>query len=91
MIHLIKLSKNQKPKRDSFILLLGSSGGETSQISQLFHLTRVVVIVQNSTLHSPMQAWEAHLAVEEKGLDDLRVSAVRRGLDVCHECHNLKA
>jgi hypothetical protein len=83
MIHLIKLSKNQKLKRDSFILLLGSSGGETSQISQLFHLTRVVVIVQ--TQHCTVRAAGVGGASGRggKGTDDLRVSAVRRGLDVC--------
>jgi len=77
---LIKLSKNQKPTRDSFISTLGSSVGEASQIS-LHSFTPPGPSSKLGAAQSELQACEAQLAAQERELDELRVSAVRRGLE----------
>lgn len=82
MTRLIKLSKNQKPTRDSFIGTLGSSVGEASQISLNSFTSAGASPSKLGTAQAELQACEAHLAAKEKELDDLRVSAVRRGLEV---------
>jgi hypothetical protein len=78
---LIKLSKNQKPTRDSFISTLGSSGGEASQISLNSFISPGSSSTKLGAAQSELHACEAHLAAKERELDELRVSAVRRGLD----------
>ena len=78
---LIKLSKNQKPTRDSFIGTLGSSVGETSQTSLNSFTPPPSSSSKLTAAQSQLQACEAHLAAKEKELDELRISAVRRGLE----------
>ena len=82
MTRLIKLSKNQKPTRDSFIGTLGSSVGEASQISLNSFTSASASSSKLGAAQAELQACEAHLAAKEKELDDLRVSAIRRGLEV---------
>jgi hypothetical protein len=79
---LIKLSKNQKPTRDSFIGTLGSSVGEASQISLNSFTSAGASSSKLGAAQAELQACEAHLAAKEKELDGLRVSAVRRGLEI---------
>lgn len=80
MTRLIKHSKNQKPTRDSFIGTLGSSVvGEASQIS-LSSFTSAGTSKLGAA-QAELQACEAHLAAKEKELDELRVTAIRRGLE----------
>ncbi len=76
---LIKLSKNQKPTRDSFIGTLGSSVGDASQIS-LNSFMSAGASSKLGAAQAELQACEAHLADKERELDERRVSAVRRGL-----------
>ncbi|KAH9981679.1 hypothetical protein BJV74DRAFT_887410 [Russula compacta] len=78
---LIKLSKNQKPTRDSFISTVGASAGEASQISLSSFTSAGVSSSKLGAAQAELQACEAHLVVKEKELDQLRVSAVRRGLE----------
>lgn len=82
MTRLIKVSKNQKPTRDSFIGTLGSPIGEASQISLNSFTSVGASSSKLGAAQAELQACEAHLAVKEKELDELRVSAVRRGLEV---------
>lgn len=77
MTRLIKLSKNQKPTRDSFIDTLT----ETSQISLNSFASAGPSSSKLGAAQAELQACEAHLAAKEKELDQLRVSAVRRGLE----------
>lgn len=79
---LIKLSKNQKPTRDSFIGTLGPSAGEASQISLNSFASAGVSSSKLGAAQAELQACESHLAIKEKELDQLRVSAVRHGLEV---------
>lgn len=81
MSRLIKLSKNQKPTRDSFIGTLGSSVGEASQTSLNSFSSPGLPSSKFGAAQSELQACEAHLAAKEKELDELRVSAVQRGLE----------
>jgi hypothetical protein len=78
---LIKLSKNQKPTRDSFIGTLGSSVGEASQISLNSFTSPGATPSKLGAAQAELQACEAHLATKEKELDELRISAIRRGLE----------
>ena len=78
---LIKLSKNQKPTRDSFIGTLGSSVDEMSQTSLSSFTSAGPSSSKLSAAQSELQACEAHLATKEKELDERRVSAVRCGLE----------
>ncbi len=78
---LIKPSKNQKPTHESFIGSLGSSGGEASQISLNSFTSPGRSSSKLGAAQSELQVCEAHLAMKEKELDELRVSAVRRCLD----------
>jgi DNA-binding PucR family transcriptional regulator len=80
---LIKLSKNQKPTRDSFIGTLGSPVGEMSQTSlSSFSVTSAGPSSSKlSAAQGELQACEAHLAAKEKELDERRISVVRRGLE----------
>ncbi|PCH34852.1 hypothetical protein WOLCODRAFT_125114, partial [Wolfiporia cocos MD-104 SS10] len=71
---LIKASKQQKPTRDS---LLGASG---SSSSLNFPKPEVSVGPKLSSAQTELQACEAHLAMKERELDSLRVSAVQSGL-----------
>jgi hypothetical protein len=79
---LIKLSKNQKPTRDSFIGTLGSSVGGASQISLNSFTSAGASPSKVGAAQAQLQACEAHLAAKEKELDERRVSAVRRGLEI---------
>lgn len=81
MTRLIKLSKNQKSTRDSFIGTLGSSASEASQISLNSFTSPGPSPSKLGAAQSELHACEAHLAAKEKALDELRVSAVRRGLE----------
>jgi hypothetical protein len=78
---LIKLSKNQKPTRDSLIGTLGSPVGEGSQISLNSFTPAGPSSSKLSAAQAELQACETHLAAKEKELDERRVSAVRRGLE----------
>jgi len=78
---LIKLSKNQKPTRDSFIGTLGSSVGEMSQTSLNSFTSAGPSSSKLSAAQAELQACEAHLAAKEKDLDERRITAVRRGLE----------
>lgn len=83
MTRLIKLSKNQKPTRDSFIGTLGSPVGEmSSQTSLNSFASAGPASSKLSAAQAELQACEAHLAAKEKDLDERRISAVRRGLEV---------
>jgi len=77
---LIKLSRNQKSTRDSFISTFGSANGDASQIS-LNSFTGVNSSSKFGSAQAELQACESHLAAKEKELDQLRVSTVRRGLE----------
>ncbi|KAI9511810.1 hypothetical protein F5148DRAFT_974552 [Russula earlei] len=79
---LIKLSKNQKPTRDSFIGTLGASVGESSQTSLNSFTSPSPSSSKLGAAQAELQACEVHLAAKERELDELRVSAVRRGLEV---------
>ncbi|KAI0300629.1 hypothetical protein B0F90DRAFT_1629505 [Multifurca ochricompacta] len=78
---LIKLSKNQKPTRDSFIGTFGSSIGDLSQTSLNSFSSPGPSPSKLGAAQAELQACEAHLALKEKELDQLRASAVRRGLE----------
>ncbi len=78
---LIKLSKHQKPTRDSFIGTLGSSVGDASQISLSSFTSASASSSRLGAAQAELQACEAHLAAKEKELDERRVFAVRRGLE----------
>jgi hypothetical protein len=78
---LVKLSKNQKPTRDSFIGTLGSSVGEMSQISLNSFTSAGASSSKLGAAQAELQACEAHLAAKERELDELRVTAIRRGLE----------
>ncbi|KAN0133497.1 hypothetical protein V8E53_008665 [Lactarius tabidus] len=78
---LIKLSKNQKPTRDSFIGNLGSATGDASQISLSSFTPAVASSSKLGSAQSELQACESHLAAKEKELDQLRISTVQRGLE----------
>jgi hypothetical protein len=78
---LIKLSKNQKPTRDSFIGTLGSTVGEMSQTSLNSFTSAGPSSSKLSAAQAELQACEAHLAAKEKDLDERRITAVRRGLE----------
>jgi hypothetical protein len=78
---LIKLSKNQKPTRDSFISTFGSSVGDSSQTSVNSFTPPGASSSKLGAAQAELQACESHLAAKEKELDELRVSAVRRGLE----------
>ncbi len=78
---LIKLSKNQKPTRDSFIGTLGSATSDASQISLNSFTPTVVSSSKLGAAQAELQACESHLAAKEKELDQLRASTVRRGLE----------
>jgi hypothetical protein len=78
---LIKHSKNQKPTRDSFISTLGSSVGDASQISLISSTSAGASPSKLGAAQAELQACETHLVAKEKQLDELRVSAVRRGLE----------
>ena len=80
MTRLIKLSKNQKPTRDSFIGTLGSANGDVSQISLDSFTPAVASSSKLGAAQSELQACESHLAAKEKELDQLRISTVQRGL-----------
>ncbi|KAI0065119.1 hypothetical protein BV25DRAFT_1783347, partial [Artomyces pyxidatus] len=80
---LIKLSKNQKSPRDSFIGNVGASYGTLSQTS--LNSTGSAGSPSTSKLgaaQAELQACETQLARKERELDALRVEAVRRGLQV---------
>lgn len=81
MTRLIKLSKNQKPTRDSFIGTLGSSVGDASQISLNSFTSAGASSSKLGAAQAELQACEAHLAAKEKELDERRVSTVRSGLE----------
>jgi hypothetical protein len=78
---LIKLSKHQKPTRDSFIGTLGSSVGDASQISLSSFTSATASSSKLGAAQAELQACETHLAAKERELDERRVSAVRRGLE----------
>jgi hypothetical protein len=78
---LIKLSKHQKPTRDSFIGALGSSVGDASQISLTSFTSATASSSKLGSAQAELQACEAHLAAKEMELDERRVSAIRRGLE----------
>ncbi|KAI9439220.1 hypothetical protein H4582DRAFT_2142690 [Lactarius indigo] len=78
---LIKLSKNQKPTRDSFIGNLGSATSDASLTSLNSFTPAVVSSSKLSSAQAELQACESHLASKEKELDQLRASTVRRGLE----------
>ena len=78
---IIKLSKNQKPTRDSLISTLGSSIGDLSQTSLHSFTPTGASSSKLGSAQADLQACEVHLAAKEKDLDELRVSAVRRGLE----------
>lgn len=78
---LIKLSKNQKPTRDSFIGNLGSASGDLSQISLNSYTPAVASSSKLGSAQAELQACESHLAAKEKELDQLRISTVQRGLE----------
>ncbi|KAI0260343.1 hypothetical protein BC834DRAFT_1044639 [Gloeopeniophorella convolvens] len=75
---LIKLSKNQKPTRDSFI---GTLSGDLSQTSLNSISVPGAFSSKLGAAQAELQACEGHLAAKEKELDELRLTAVRRGLD----------
>jgi hypothetical protein len=79
---LIKLSKNQKPTRDAFIGTLGSSVGDVSQLSLNSFTSAGGSSSKLGAAQAELQACETHLATKEKELDERRVFAVRRGLEV---------
>ena len=72
MTRLIKLSKSQKPTRDS---LLASSSTST-----LTKLPEVLTSTKLAAAQSELQACEAHLATKERDLDALRKTAFVFGL-----------
>ncbi|KAH9012773.1 hypothetical protein EDB85DRAFT_2036574 [Lactarius pseudohatsudake] len=78
---LIKLSKNQKPTRDSFIGNLGSATSDASLTSLNSFTPAVVSSSKLASAQAELQACESHLASKEKELDQLRASTVRRGLE----------
>ena len=82
MTRLIKLSKNQKPTRDAFIGTLGSSVGDASQLSLNSFTSASASSSKLGAAQAELQACETHLAAKEKELDERRVFAVRRGLEV---------
>lgn len=81
MTRLIKLSKHQKPTRDTFIGTLGSSVGDASQISLNSFTSATASSSKLGAAQAELQACETHLAAKERELDERRVSAVRRGLE----------
>ncbi|KAI0044581.1 hypothetical protein FA95DRAFT_1562116 [Auriscalpium vulgare] len=78
---LIKLSKSQKPTRDSFVGSLGPSPSTLSQTS-LNSMGSIgsPASTKLGAAQAELQACETHLAAKERELDALRVEAVRRGL-----------
>ncbi|KAH8985265.1 hypothetical protein EDB86DRAFT_2959934 [Lactarius hatsudake] len=78
---LIKVSKNQKPTRDSFIGNLGSATSDASLTSLNSFTPAVVSSSKLASAQAELQACESHLASKEKELDQLRASTVRRGLE----------
>jgi hypothetical protein len=78
---LIKLSKHQKPTRDSFIGTLGSPVGDASQISLNSFTSASASSSKLGAAQAELQACETHLAAKERELDERRVYAVRRGLE----------
>ncbi|CCL98012.1 uncharacterized protein FIBRA_00005 [Fibroporia radiculosa] len=71
---LLKASKQQKPTRDSIL----SPSGSTSSLS--FSKSEVTVGPKLSAAQTELQACEAHLAMKEHELDNMRIAAIRTGL-----------
>lgn len=72
---LIKASKSQKPNRDSS---LGPSPSPSS--SSLTFRLEVPVGAKLGAAQSELQACEAHLAMKERELEDMRMKAITVGL-----------
>ena len=81
MTRLIKLSKNQKSTRDSYIGTPGSATGDASQISLNSFTPGIALSSKVGAAQAELQACETHLAEKEKELDQLRVSTVQHGLE----------
>jgi hypothetical protein len=78
---LIKVSKSQKPTRDSFIATITPTSPEPSGSST--SLTSPSLMSANTKLsaaQAELQACEAMLAQKEQALDKLRIRAVKEGL-----------
>ena len=70
---LIKASKSQKSTRDSIL-------GASSSSSTLSMKHEVQIGSKLSAAQTELQACEAHLAIKERELDEMRVSTIRTGL-----------
>lgn len=69
---LIKVSKSQKPTRDSILA--------SSSTSTLTKAPEVQTSTKLATAQSELQACEAHLAAKERELDVMRNVAIKSGL-----------
>lgn len=74
MTRLIKVSKNQKPTRDTLLATSGSSS------SLSFVKPEVQLGSKLAAAQGELQACEAHLATKERELDMMRAATVRVGL-----------
>ncbi|KAI0251596.1 hypothetical protein BJV78DRAFT_1275252 [Lactifluus subvellereus] len=79
-IFLPRFPRTKNP-RDSFIGTLGSSVGDSSQISLNSFTSPGASSSKFGATQAELQAYEAHLAAKEKEFDELQVTALQHGLE----------
>lgn len=78
---LIKVSKSQKPNRDS-LLLAQNNRYSSSSLSLSASHDSLNTSAKLAAAQSELQACEAHLAAKERDLDIRRTAAIRDGLSL---------
>ncbi|KAI0033220.1 hypothetical protein K488DRAFT_36402, partial [Vararia minispora EC-137] len=78
---LIKVSKSQKPTRDSFIATISPTPDASQSSTSLNSPSLMAANTKLSAAQAELQACEAALAQKETALARLRVRAVRDGLE----------